>query len=163
MERRLILLCCLTALLFGNATAGLCADFQKGWDAAKRGDYTTALRELRPLAEQGHSRARMVLGLMYEKGDGVPQDYKKAFKWFRLAAEKGNAKAHAMMGLMYETGRGVIQDIVQAYMWFNIAASSGDKEAAEECDALANRMTSSQLERAKKLSRECVRKKYRGC
>ena len=30
------------------------ANFQKGFTALKRGDYATALREKRPLAERGH-------------------------------------------------------------------------------------------------------------
>jgi uncharacterized protein len=50
-----------------------------GWDeglaAWKRGDYATALREFRPLAEQGFAEAQHSLGRMYYKGHGVTQDY----------------------------------------------------------------------------------------
>ena len=35
----------------------LAADLQAGWDAYHRGDYATALEELRPLAEQGDASA----------------------------------------------------------------------------------------------------------
>ena len=35
-----------------SAGAGWSADFQKGLDAYKSGDYATALREWRPFAEQ---------------------------------------------------------------------------------------------------------------
>ena len=31
------------------------------------------------------------LGLMYDSGEGVPEDDKEAVKWYRLAAEQGNA------------------------------------------------------------------------
>ncbi len=47
------------------------ADFQAGVEAAKRGDYDTPLKELQPLAEQGHTEAQFNLGLMYYKGLGV--------------------------------------------------------------------------------------------
>ena len=41
------------------------------------------------------------LGIMYAKGEGVPQDYSKALKWFGLAADKGDAGAQYNLGLMY--------------------------------------------------------------
>ena len=46
-------------------------DFQAAVDAAKRGDYDTAVKELRPLAEQGHPKAQYNLGVMYERGHGI--------------------------------------------------------------------------------------------
>ena len=60
-------------------------------DAAKSGDFATALREWKPLAEQGIADAQFKLGLMYSLGRSVPQDYKTAVKWYRLAAEQGHA------------------------------------------------------------------------
>ncbi len=51
------------------------AGFQEGVDAYERGDYDTALKEFRPLAEQGHASAQFNLGIMYYKGQGVLQDY----------------------------------------------------------------------------------------
>ena len=47
------------------------ADLQKGLDAAQKGDFATALKEWKPLAEQGNARAQNNLGLMYVKGQGV--------------------------------------------------------------------------------------------
>jgi len=83
------------------ATAFLClllatpawADFDEGWAAYQRGDYATALREYRPLAEQGGATAQYNLGLMYANGQGVPQDYVQAHKWLNLAATQGNKNA----------------------------------------------------------------------
>jgi hypothetical protein len=50
-------------------------------------------------------------------------------------------------------------------MWFNIAAkfSSGRKLAAKNRDNVAKRMSSSQIEKAQDLARQCVKKKYKGC
>ena len=44
-------LCLTIALLFGCAEVCKSADFQKEYAAYKSGDYGTALREWRPLAE----------------------------------------------------------------------------------------------------------------
>jgi len=52
-------------------------------------DYENALA----LAEQGDAFGQYYLGLMYDIGQGVPQDYKAAVKWYSLAAEQGRADA----------------------------------------------------------------------
>ena len=64
------------------------AAYQRGDAAYQRGDYATAIRELRPLAEQGHANAQIILGLMYDKGQGVLQDYAQAHMWYNLAVSK---------------------------------------------------------------------------
>ncbi len=61
-------------------------DFQKGFEAYQRGDYATALREWRPLAEQGAADAQYALGRMYDNGEGVPQDDAEALKWYTVGA-----------------------------------------------------------------------------
>ncbi len=43
-------------------------NFEVGVEAWGRGDYDTALREFRPLAEQGHAQAQVNLGIIYVKG-----------------------------------------------------------------------------------------------
>lgn len=48
-----------------------------------------ALREFRPLAEQGDAAAQFSLGLMYANGEGVPEDGIQAYAWFNLAAAQG--------------------------------------------------------------------------
>ena len=100
---------------------------------------------------------------MYDEGLGVPQDDKTAVKWYRLAAEQGYAKSQFNLGAMYQKGRGVIQDYVRAHMWWNIATLQGDKDAREKRDTLEKILTSTQLETAQKLARECLQKNYKGC
>jgi len=76
MKRLLTTLVILTGLL-GSAGAVWAQDFNKGLKAAQSGDFATALKEWRPLAEQGFgfADAQFNLGLMYALGDGVTQDY----------------------------------------------------------------------------------------
>ena len=61
-------------------------DFNKGVEAAQRGDYTTALREWQPLAEQGVAEAQYGLGVMYVRGLGVSQEHAEAVKWYDSGA-----------------------------------------------------------------------------
>ncbi len=95
-------------------------------DAAyKRVDYETALRELRPLANQGNAEAQYNLGVVYDKGLGVPRDYTEAAKWFRKAAVQGNAGAQFALGFMYGHGEGVRQNYAEAVKWYRKAAEQG--------------------------------------
>ena len=151
----------LTILFCFTSNVGWSAD--KGLTAYNRGDYATALRVWTPLAKLGNASAQYNLGWMYDRGKGVLQDYKTAVKWYTLAAEQGHANAQNNLGVMYDRGKGVLQDYVRAHMWWNIAASSGDKDSVENRDSIAKEMSSSQIETAQKLARECVRKKYKGC
>ena len=48
------------------------SDFDKGLTAYNNGDYATALKEWKPLAEEGDVDAQTNLGLMYQNGWGVP-------------------------------------------------------------------------------------------
>lgn len=99
---RFVVICFASAFLFVSASVGLCADLQKGMDAYSAHDYTTALRELKPLAEQGNAVAQYGLGIMYDNGQGVAEDDKEAVKWYRLAAEQGNVFAQYDLGVSYQ-------------------------------------------------------------
>src|ERR1700693_5619826 len=56
------------ATLAGTVVAG---PFEDAISAYDRGDNATALRLLRPLAEEGHADAETSLGEMYDNGNGV--------------------------------------------------------------------------------------------
>ncbi len=141
------------ALFVGSMTAHA-ADFGAGVKAYESGDYATALRIFRQLADQGHGKAQFHLGYMYNKGQGVPQDYPVAVRWFRKAADQGDAWAQVKLGLVYEEGQGVTQDYVQARMWFNLSAAKGNYIARESRDRLAKQMTPEQIAEARRLARE---------
>lgn len=105
------------------------ADFQAGMDANNRGDYATALREWRPLAEQGDALAQYNLGVLHRKGRGVPQDDVQARQWYEKAAAQGQAKAQFNLGTLYFNGEGVPKDYQQALRWFRLAADQGEAVA----------------------------------
>ena len=107
---------------FGLAGAGPLED---GYAAYNRGDNATALRLMRPLAEQGNDTAQYNLGLIYLFGEGV-HGYAQAIVWFRKAADQRNTLAQYWLGIMYRQGEGVPQDYTRAAMWFRKGADQGD-------------------------------------
>ena len=120
--RLLKLLLVLFVCAAGPAVAG---PFEDATAAYNQGDYTSALRLWRPLADQGYAQAQVNLGLLYSTGRGVPQDYVQAVYWYRKAADQGDAYAQFNLGFMYDTGEGVPQDYAAAMSWYRKAADQG--------------------------------------
>lgn len=105
------------------------ADLAEGLAAFRNKDYATALRELKPLAQEGNARAQFTLGVMFTTGNGVQQDHREAATWYRRAAEQGGARAQFAIGMMYKNGQGVTQDYREAAKWLLQAALQGIAEA----------------------------------
>jgi len=101
------------------ASAG---DFEDAEAAVKSGDYVTALRLLVTLADQDNTYAERLLGIMYIKGQGVPQDFSIGMRWMRIAANKGLADAQNEVGILYQRGWGVERNEAEAVKWFRLAA-----------------------------------------
>ena len=154
-------------LVIAWATIVSAASLEEAEFAYDRGDYTQAARLYRPFAEQGVASAQSSLGVMYAKGQGVPQDYQAALRWFHKAAEQGDASAQNNLGLMYERGRGARQDFILAHMWSSIAAAAlnGDdgKAALKRRDYVASHMTAAQIEKAQEMARRCQETKFKEC
>ena len=87
------LLVLVTALLVALAQPLAAQSYKAGSRAYMTGDYTTALKYMRPLAKQGHRKAQKTLGWMYANGRGVAQDVVMAFVWFTVAVENGDRTA----------------------------------------------------------------------
>jgi uncharacterized protein len=110
-----------------SSTKALNAD--AAYAAHLRKKYATALRLARPLAAEGDARAQSLLGNLYYRGRGVPQDHNEALKWFRRAANQDDVAAQFYLGLMFSEGQGVPQDHAEAANWFRRAANLGDAQA----------------------------------
>jgi uncharacterized protein len=127
--------------------------FEEAERAYTSGDYDTALAQLRLLADDGHAMSQFILAMMHEFGEGVTADQSEALHWYRMAAEQELRAAQHYLGFIYEDGKGVDQDFVQAYMWFDLAATERNDAAADR-DSLLPKMTSGQVEEAKRLVQE---------
>ena len=151
-----------TILLLVASATGFTATaqtFEEGMRAYRSGDYDTAYRAFRGLAEEGDRRAQGSLGDMYRKGYGVAQNHAEAVKWYRRAADQGSAHAQDGLGLMYRDGLGVPRHAECAYIWFDLAArnfsaSRGNRRerAAENRDRVAASLSRQTLERAQRMA-----------
>ena len=146
-------------MLFNNAMA---ADFNKGLKAAQSGDFKTALIEWTPLAEQGDVDAQYNLGLMYSKGEGVPQNDKTAVKWHTKAAKQGNAKAQYSLAVYYYLGGPVPVSYLRSYMWTNLSEYNGN-ELGFWKETLTKVLTSTQIVNAQEMSIRCLESNYTDC
>lgn len=103
-----------------DALADIAQDFERAATAHRQGDYQTAAKLWRPLAEKGLVNAQFNLGQMYRFGDGVAQDYAEALKWYRKAAEQGDKASQFNLGSMYLNGEGVAKDEKEAHRWLTL-------------------------------------------
>jgi hypothetical protein len=154
--RRALLAFAVSIVMIGGALAGPLED---GQTAYNRGDYATALRLLRPLAEEGNALSQTYLGVMYERGRGVAQDEAEGARWYRLSADQGLPLAQYALGSMYADGIGIPEDHVQAHLWLSLAASRleaiGIRDSAvRNRDRVAGIMTPAQIAEAERLARE---------
>jgi TPR repeat protein len=97
------------------------APLDAGWEAFGRGDYAGALAIWQPLAEQGDVNMQLLIGSIYDLGQGVPQDDAEAVKWYERAAMQGSAKGQYQLGAVYARSAQV-KDPYQGYKWLTIAA-----------------------------------------
>ncbi len=87
-------------------------------------NYTKALAWYQKAAEQGHVKAQVKLGLMYDKGIGVPKDEHQAVKWYLKATEQGHESAKSLLF------RVAIKSFnKQAVDWLHKTAKQGDATA----------------------------------
>ena len=125
------------------------ADFKAGMDAYHHSDYTTALREWQPLAEQGQALAQYQLGLLYANGQGVTKDDAKARQWYEKAAIQGHVEAQVNLGVLLMYARGGQQDYKMAVYYLRLAANQGND--------LAQRRLGQMYERGEGVPQDYVR------
>lgn len=130
---------------------GGCIEDRRADKAYLHGEFSRTAKELRYLAEHGDVRAQYDLGVLYDKGEGVPQDNHEAMSWYHRAAEQGEARAQYNLGLMYANGQGVPQDYAEGYYWISLAAAQGNVHAVDARDYYSAQMTPAQMARAKEL------------
>jgi len=128
---------------------------------------TKDLHALQTQANQGDTEAQNRLGELYAKGRGVPQDYAQARAWYEKSASQGHPLAQNNLAELYFAGLGGPPDYVRAYMWVSLAVAhmQGEekKQAEENREDVAQRMSPAQVTEAKRLSEQCRIKKFKGC
>jgi TPR repeat protein len=130
MKRFLLVLA--TVICWSNP---LWADLDAGADAYERGDYVTALKEWKPLAEGGDALAQFNLALLYHYGLGVERDMELAIEWYEKAAQQSQPDAQVAIGDLFMAGLwGGAPDPEEAAAWYRLAAKQGHAEAKKKLD-----------------------------
>lgn len=154
----LLRLLVLLLLLAGFAPSASADAFAQGARAYARQNYIQSSLILLPLAEQGDPRAQTYLGVMYLRGQGVPQNFGAAAYWLHLGSEAGLPEAQYFLGLMYDKGQGVPQDFVLAHAWLNLAVAHAEPRVRGRWalirDAVASKLSDAQLAEARRLAYE---------
>ena len=115
------------------------------------------------LAKEGDMEAQSVLGLIYDNGDGVPENDKTAVMWYTKAAEQGYAPVQSILGVMYDNGEGVPENDIKAYVWYSISETNGNEEGKNNLKILEPQMTNDQIVKAQKLATKCYDSNYEEC
>jgi hypothetical protein len=108
-------------------------------------EFETALRK----AEQGIVESMYDVGLLYDRGEGVPANPGESINWFKRASERGHATAQFMLGLNYHLGQGVPQNHEEAFVWLSLSARFGDESAPYFRDESEKELAPEVLARAK--------------
>ena len=87
-------------LVLGFAAPAAAGPLEDADAAIRKRDYATAVRLIRPLAEQGDANAQYNLGVLYDNGLGVPQDKISAYMSLSLSAAQGRNGAAAFRDLI---------------------------------------------------------------
>ena len=108
------------------AAAGAPEDARRAYDA---GHFTDAMGLWAELSRQGDAGGAFGIGLLYDLGNGTPENPEAAFYWYKIAADAGMPEAEFNVGAMYDKGRGVARDSTSAAMWYARAAARGHHRA----------------------------------
>ena len=112
------------ALAVSTSSVGTAQDFYKGMAAYRVGDYLTAIKEWKPIAESGDAKLQYNLGIIYDELEA----YTEAAFWYRLAADQGMPEAQSAIGHKYLNGQGGVQSFVESLKWYRLAADQGSSE-----------------------------------
>lgn len=78
-------------------------------------------------ASMGDESAMFTLGVMWESGEGGPQDFTVAMEWYIKADEAGWFESPSAIGNLYAQGLGVEQDMEKAFEYFMRGVENDDE------------------------------------
>lgn len=129
-------------------------------EAMDKGDLATAVPAFLSAAAKGDSGAQLVLGGLYQAGQGVPRDYNLARRYLAQAANAGWGEAMNNLGVMVWEGQGERPNRVEGLKWLLLSARYMAARHDEESTPIAmpkgnirkyrSRMTAKQIAEAER-------------
>lgn len=135
------------------------ADMQDGIQAFAAGDYDTAMKVYRELADQGDARGVFWMGYLNHYGHGVKKDQVEAYRLFLKSAGMGDVKARQYLGIMTQKGEGTPVNLVTAHMWYSLFYRDTDNNrdrpyTRDTLNKMERKMSPEDIAQAKKLAAE---------
>lgn len=112
--------------------------FDDGFSFYQKKDYQNAIATWERAAEEGSTKAKLNLGIMYRTGEGVDKNSERAFHWFERAANEGDLLSQCALAEMYSTGEGVEENYEKVLYWYEQAAKQGHVTAQYNCGIIYN-------------------------
>lgn len=129
-------------------------------DAMDKGDMATAVPAFLSAAAEGDSGAQMVLGGLYQLGQGVPRNYSLARHYLTLAANAGWGEAMNNLGVLVWEGRGERPNRIEGLKWLLLSVRYMTARHDEQSTPIAmpernirkyrSRMTAKQITQAER-------------
>lgn len=121
-----------------------------------------AIKLWAPLAESGDKVAQASLGLLYQTGQGVPQDQLRAVQLFKRSARQGYPFAFTALANSYYEGLGVQKSSKKALHWFLLSAEF-DPNAAFMVQAIAEEIPKAIFDETVSQAMACQASQYSAC
>lgn len=120
---------------------GCVSQVNVGYEHYKQGNYQLAINSWLPEARSGDADAQHNMGVLFERGQGVPQSLGEAANWYIMAARQGRvdsmvALANTQMQLNYRES---------AVSWYQLAARWNNQEARSALSRLGETVPPSDL------------------
>ena len=131
----------LLLILFSIANSVYAETVNDAIEAMNQGDGERAVAIFKKLSHEGNLDAKSYLGILYYKGQYVPQDVEKAVNIFEETAAKGNRIGQYNLAGLYLTGKGVEKDFSKAEVLLNKSAAQGYVKAETLLKAIRNQQS----------------------
>lgn len=126
------------------------------------GKFAEAVELWTPLARSGDKVAQASLGLLYQTGQGVPQDFSQANHLLAASARQGYVFAFTALGNSFHEGLGVKKDLKIAMAWF-LLAMDYDPNAAAMANMIGGELNNQALASVRTKALRCRDSKYQDC
>lgn len=96
------------------------------------GAVAKALPWYQQAAQQRHAKAALMLGMLFNNGEGTPRDLTEGARWLTVASDLGNAHAMFLLANAYREGLGVAPDPARAHQLLEESAEHEYPPALQE-------------------------------
>lgn len=155
--RHLIAIVFTFALQACTAAANAESAYNKGVDAFRVKDFSTARQHWEVAIQSNDPNAQNNLGYLLYYGMGGAADPERAVELWRKAAFAAHSEAQWHLGQAYEDGTALSQNYSEAYSWYRCAAASAKATAGDDKEleqAIANDAHQSLEKLLSKLTKE---------